>query len=85
MYTVILEPSTQRDMRRLTKIIHGRILRAVYKLEADPRHQGAKRLIGFEYQWRVRVGDYRVLYEIDDDKSQVHVYRIAHRSEAYRG
>ena len=84
MYTVILEPSAQRDMRRLTKTIHGRILRALYKLETDPRHQVVKRLTGFEHQWRVRVGEYRVLYEIDDDKRLVHVYRIAHRSEVYR-
>lgn len=56
----------------------------MHKLEADPRRRGAKKLTGFEHQWRIRVGEYRVLYEIDDDQRLVHIYRIAHRSEAYR-
>ena len=80
----MLEAAAQRDMRRLTKAVHSRILTVLRKLEADPRHRGVKRLVGFEYQWRVRVGDYRVLYEIDDDKRLVHIYRIAHRSDVYR-
>ncbi|MEK7280804.1 MAG: type II toxin-antitoxin system RelE/ParE family toxin [Chloroflexota bacterium] len=84
MYTVILEPAAQRDMRRLTEAVHSRILAALHRLEADPRHRGVKRLVGFEHQWRARVGEYRVLYEVDDDNLLVEVYRVAHRSEAYR-
>jgi len=60
------------------------ILVALRQLAVDPRHRGVRKLEGFENQWRVRVGEYRVLYEIADDERLVHVYRIAHRSEAYR-
>lgn len=64
--------------------MHDRVLSALQKLEIDPRHQGTKKLKGFENQFRTRVGDYRVLYEVDDNKKLVNVYRIAHRKEAYR-
>lgn len=84
MYTLILEPSAQQDLNKLDKHVHNRILNALNKIETDPRHRGSRKLKGFDHQWRVRVGDYRVLYEIDDTKKSVHIYRIAHRKEAYR-
>ena len=84
MYVVLLEPAAQRDMRRLTKPVHVRVLASLDKLEADPRHLGTKKLAGFEHQWRARVGEYRILYEIDDRGRTVHVYRVAHRSQSYR-
>ena len=71
-------------MKKLDKSIKDRVLSALQKLEAAPRHQGTRKLKGFENQFRARVGDYRVLYEVDDSKKLVHVYRIAHRKEAYR-
>lgn len=60
------------------------MIKASEKLEADPRPKGVKKLTGFEHQWRLRMGEYRILYEIDDEKHLVHIYRIAHRREVYR-
>jgi mRNA interferase RelE/StbE len=57
------------------------------RLETDPRPRGAIRLAGYaqERLWRIRVGDYRVLYEIRDEVLLVLVVRVGHRREVYRG
>ena len=53
------------------------------KLEASPRPPGCKKLKGADKEWRIRVGDYRIVYEIDDAAKTVDVTRIAHRREVY--
>jgi mRNA interferase RelE/StbE len=57
---------------------------ALLALETDPRPIGAAKLSGQRNRWRVRVGDYRILYEVDDALQQVLVVRIAHRRDVYR-
>ena len=54
------------------------------ELADSPRPKGVKKLVGQENEWRIRVGDYRVLYEVDDATRIVKIFRIAHRREAYR-
>jgi len=54
------------------------------KLEASPRPPGCKKLKGADKEWRIRVGDYRIVYEIDDAAKTVDVTRIAHRREVYQ-
>ncbi len=49
-----------------------------------PRPPGAKKLVGRQLDWRIRVGNYRILYEVDDEASIITVWRIAHRREVYR-
>ena len=49
-----------------------------------PRPSGVKKLVGYENEWRLRVGDYRILYIVDDGAHQIAVARVAHRREAYR-
>jgi mRNA interferase RelE/StbE len=58
---------------------------AVEALADDPRPQGAVKISGDDNLWRVRVGDYRVVYEIHDDRLIVLVLRVAHRKDVYRG
>lgn len=53
-------------------------------LGQNPRPVGCRKLVGGERDWRVRVGDYRILYEIDDTRKIVHVLHVKHRREAYR-
>ena len=53
-------------------------------MREDPRPSTSKKLTGTQNQWRLRVGDYRVLYEIDDTQKTVTVYRIRHRRDSYR-
>jgi len=60
-----------------------RIMPRLEHLAASPRPPGCKKLKGGDKEWRIRVGDYRIVYEIDDTAKTVDVTRIAHRHEAY--
>ncbi len=50
----------------------------------DPRPHNSRKLVGGDVKWRIRIGSYRILYEIDDSTKTVKIYRIAHRREVYR-
>jgi mRNA interferase RelE/StbE len=83
-YRVVLRRSAARELGNLTQPIRGRLTRALGVLSNDPRPTGAKLLTGPDRIWRLRVGDYRILYRVDDDIVRVLVIRIRHRSDAYR-
>lgn len=83
-YTVLLSPRADRERRGPPDDIRVRIRKALLALETDPRPVGAAKLSGERNRWRVRVGDYRILYEVDDASQKVLVLRIAHRREVYR-
>ena len=80
---VRLHPSAVRQYRRLQGSLRERIASAIDDLAVTPRPPGAAKLAGRD-DYRVRVGDYRVVYAIDDDERLIIVARIAHRREAYR-
>ena len=82
-YAVELGP-VRKDLRALDDKTRRRILRAIVALEVNPRPPGATKLRGSEL-WRVRVGDYRVLYSIEEARLVVLVVKIGHRREVYRG
>ncbi len=82
-YQVILPKSAQKELDRLPDEIAKRILKALAVLKTQPRPQGCKKLRG-ENAWRIRVGDYRVLYEIHDKVLYVIVVTVGHRREVYR-
>ena len=82
-YSVELKPSASKELDRLpTKLIH-QIFQRLDRLTDDPRPPGCKKLKGGENEWRIRTGDYRVVYTIDDRNLHVDVTRIRHRSEVY--
>ncbi len=83
-YAVYMRSAAERERRRLQGHIRQRINQYLLQLESEPRPTGVEKLVGRPNSWRVRVGDYRILYEIDDTKQRVTVYRIVHRREAYR-
>jgi mRNA interferase RelE/StbE len=75
-----------RELRKLDKQTARRVLRAVTGLAADPRPAGVRALSGQPTgTMRLRVGDYRVVYVIEDQQIRVLVVRVAHRREVYRG
>lgn len=83
-YQVLLAKSATRELQRLPSKTQDRIIEALEDLEQNPRPQGCKKLAGSSHLWRIRSGDYRILYEIDDNKRIVDVNAIRHRSDAYR-
>jgi mRNA interferase RelE/StbE len=84
VYEVFLERRAQSDLDRLAPDVFRRIIRAVKGLASDPRPSGCRKLIGSQSGWRIRVGDYRVVYEVDDKVKAVRVMFVRHRREAYR-
>jgi mRNA interferase RelE/StbE len=83
-YAVFLRPAGHRDLQNLSSNLRERVESAIDALAENPRPPGCKKLVGCEDEWRVRIGEYRVLYVIDDTKRRVTIARVAHRREAYR-
>jgi mRNA interferase RelE/StbE len=84
MYRVFLERATEKDLARLSSEVHDRVISAIRGLASDPRPPGCRKLSGGKNDWRIRVGDYRVIYEIADEIRIVRVNRVRHRREVYR-
>ena len=82
-YTIRIKASAERDMDRLTRSIFQRITKAILSLESSPRSRTCKKLRG-RSAYRIRVGDYRVLYTIDDPSHTVEVTAVGHRKDVYR-
>jgi mRNA interferase RelE/StbE len=82
-YRVALKSSAEKEFFRLPDDIAARILPRIKALALDPRPHGCKKLRGGTDEWRIRVGDYRAIYTIDDELMKVDVTRIAHRREVY--
>ena len=82
-YAVDILRSAQKELARLDRQDHPRIIAAIESLAHDPRPPGSKKLTG-RPAWRIRIGPYRVIYEIHDGKLTVLVVAVGHRSEVYR-
>ena len=83
-YQIEVAPAAFRVMKKLDRHAQARIQAAIELLADNPRPPGAKKLIGGEGEWRVRTGDYRIVYEIDDGILLVLVIAVGHRRDVYR-
>jgi mRNA interferase RelE/StbE len=81
-YDVLILRRAQKELANLPKTDYQRIHDAVEALAEEPRPVGCKKLVGRE-GWRIRVGDYRVIYEVDDTNQKVTVLHIGHRRDIY--
>lgn len=84
MYRVLLERGAEKDLGRLSSDVHARVIVAIQSLALNPRPSACRKLTGSKNDWRIRVGDYRVVYEIADEIRIVRVNRVRHRREVYR-
>jgi mRNA interferase RelE/StbE len=82
-YSLEIKHSAQKELDALDDTLFSRIDRKILALADNPRPAGCKKLRGYKDQWRIRIGDWRVLYVIDDAAKLVSVTRIAHRREVY--
>lgn len=76
--------STKKDLRRIPRDDVSRILSSVMKLAEEPLPHGSEKLAGADHTYRVRVGDYRVVYELLRATNAVQIQRVRHRKDAYR-
>ena len=82
-YAIQYDPKAVKELSRLDTAVAQRIVRAVNKLQTQPRPVDSRPLVGFPGLWRLRVADYRVIYTIRDTEVTVILLRIAHRREVY--
>ncbi len=82
-YRVELTTAAARQVRKLPRPARDRVLAAIEGLADEPRPHGATKLVGERTAWRLRVGGYRVIYDVFDDELVVTVVRAAHRRDVY--
>jgi len=82
-YSLEIKHSAQRELDSLDDSVFKRIDRKILALADNPRPPGCNKLRGYKDQWRIRVGDWRVVYLIDDEAKLVTITRVAHRREVY--
>ena len=85
MYRVLLRPPAQKFLRKLRdRSLTARLIAAMRGLASQPRPPGCEKLVGPENFYRIRVGDYRIVYQVRDEVLLVLVLKTGHRREVYR-
>lgn len=82
-YTVTFTRSARRELEALNAALVARLVRRIEALATNPRPSRCRKLRGTNNLWRIRVGDYRVIYAVSDDERLVDVRVVRHRSDAY--
>ena len=82
-YEVVVSKSAAKELSRLPKGVNNRIIQAILQLSENPRPQGSKKLKGSSENWRIRIGDFRVVYAIDDKVLIVDIRKVGHRKDIY--
>ena len=84
MYRIIVSQSAEKEMGKLPAHVNRRIEVAINALANNPRPHGCKKLKGtYEPTWRIRVGDYRIVYSIDDAIKIIDIRKVGHRKNIY--
>jgi mRNA interferase RelE/StbE len=82
-YTVTVSNSAQKEIKALEHGVRVRVIRSLRALADEPRPPGCRKLVGSQNRWHIRIGDYRVIYTVDDAGRVVEVVAVRHRSKAY--
>lgn len=82
-YTISFARSARKELAALSASVVQRILPKIEALSANPRPSGCKKLKGSRFLWRIRIGEYRVVYSIFDQQILVEIIAVRHRSDAY--
>ncbi len=83
-YSLNFKPSVEKDLQSIPRAIITRILGRIDRLSAHPNPPQSTKLHGAERLYRLRVGDYRIVYEVDREAEQITVHYVRHRREVYR-
>jgi mRNA interferase RelE/StbE len=84
MYEILLEKQAEKDLKNLPTQTFNRVIPAIKDLSVNPRPSGCLKVKNSLQDYRIRVGDYRIIYEIDDKNQILKVMRVRHRRESYR-
>ncbi len=84
VYEIYLEHTAEKNLKRLDSDLFSRMVVRIRALSKNPYPQGYRKIAGSRSDWRIRVGDYRVIYEVDEKLRHIKVMRVKHRSTVYR-
>jgi len=83
-YRLLVRPAVHRDVKHIPGLVLQRIMNAMRSLAENPLPRGASKLHGSENTFRIRVGDYRIIYDVDRAERVVNILHVAHRRDVYR-
>lgn len=85
VYRLLIKPSAGRELSRLgSKADRQRIVQRIEALVENPRPHGAEKLAGYDDRYRIRQGNYRVVYLIDDHRQEVTIFKVGDRRDVYK-
>ena len=84
MFEIYLERSEGKRLRNLSGNILRRIIPHIKSLKDDPKPAGCRKIVGAERVYRIRIGDYRVVYEIDEERHRINIMAVGYRKDVYR-
>ena len=83
-YRITIKASAQKELAKIQKATRVTIISAINSLAESPRPLGCKKLVNFDNHFRIRVGDYRVIYKVFDNELVVEVVKVGNRKDVYR-
>ena len=84
-YSIVFKPSVEKDVRALPPSVIARLMKKIEALKNNPYPRQSIKLASTERLYRLRVGDYRIVYGVDDKAKEIIVHYVRHRREIYRG
>jgi len=83
-YLIKLKRSVEKEILKLPRDVIKRIVRAIDELENDPYPRDSKKIRGAERTYRLRVGNYRIIYQVDEERKEIIIYHVRHRKSVYK-
>jgi len=83
-FSIQWKKGAEKDLRNIQAEVIPRIIDAVEKLKDNPHPRGRRKLLGSQRNYRIRIGDHRVIYRVDKDSGTIIIFRVRHRREAYQ-
>jgi mRNA interferase RelE/StbE len=84
MWEVRLDREVEKALRRMMPELRQRLLKEIEQLQGNPFPPGREKVRGRKNEWRLRVGDYRIIYRVDERRRLIEVSEVGHRREVYR-
>ena len=84
LYELFIERRAEKDLKKVDASLFSLIVEKIKSLSENPHPAGSRKLSGSQNDWRIRIGDYRVLHEIDNKARTIKIMRVKHRREVYR-
>ncbi|MFH1228532.1 MAG: type II toxin-antitoxin system RelE/ParE family toxin [Planctomycetota bacterium] len=84
MYQILIEKHAEKDLQNLPHDLFNTIIKHILALKDNPLPVGVRKIVGSKNDWRIRIGNYRVIYEVDNKAKVVKVFRAKHRKDVYR-